>query len=137
MDIQKEKRNRLIRLFAFVMLLGATQTWAIMAGGGAQAEAEVVTTIKGWLWVSAFMPFAVGTGLVVLTKNYLEQKDEQSNGQTEPKFQRYAKLIGAFVGGVIIMFIVYGLWGMVFMGESSFTATWNKLVTPFWEQIFQ
>lgn len=133
------KKHKKLLIALGLMLLCITDAFAsgggIMAGAGEGARDEVVTTVKGWQWLFAFLPFAVGIGLVVATHNYLETKDEQSNGQSEPKAQRYFKLVLAFIVGIIAVYIVYGVFGMVF-AKTTFGGMWDQLVTDFWVRVF-
>lgn len=94
-----------------------------------------ISTFKGWLWIFAFLPFGLAIFAVVKTKEYLEAKDEQSNGQSEPKVSRYGKMVLAFVVTVLVCYIVYGLFGMVFAGD-GFGDMWGKLVADFWINVF-
>ena len=131
--LQKHKKLFLARGLLFLFASAAHA--GIMSGAGEGARDEVVTTIKGWQWLFAFLPFGVGIGLVLATKNYLEAKDEQSNGQSEPKASRYFKLILAFIVGVIAVYIVYGVFGMAFANK-GFGEMWDELVTDFWKRVF-
>ena len=82
------------------------------------------------------MPFAVAWFIAYKVKDYLEQKDEQAGGQTEPKPAGYAKIVAGFIAGIIIMFILYGIFGLVFAGQTEFAKGWEIFVTDFWKLIF-
>ena len=106
-----------------------------LSGAADTAKTEVRGVIKGWQWVFAFMPFALALFVTNKVREHFEAKDEQSNGQSEPKVSRYAKMALAFVGSVVICYILYGLFGMVF-AKQTFGAMWQKLVVDFWVAIF-
>lgn len=101
---------------------------------GAAAKNVVANAIHNWKWIFALLPFGVGIFVAMQVKNHLEMQDERSNGQNEPKISRWGKIVGAFIGGVIIMFILYGILGKVF-ADMSFADMWKTMVTDFWYDV--
>jgi len=134
-------------LYAVVVAQGfifqATAFAAGAAGGsgfqslnesGTEAQTTVQEAIKNWKWVLALLPFALALGLAFLVKMRLDEKEE--NGQTMPKFQRYAQIVGGFIAGIVISYILYGLTYKTFAG-GNFSDGWTKLVTDFWSNALQ
>jgi len=107
----------------------------LQAAGG-KSKNEVQTAISGWMWVMAFAPFVGALFIAYKVKEYYEAKDEQAGGQTEPKVSRYMKIVGGFIGGVLIFYILYGVWGMVF-ANSNFSDMWNVMVVDFWGKLIK
>ena len=113
----------------------SAESFANFDKAGNNSESVVVSGISAWKWVVAFLPFAFGTYSAFKVNEYLNQKDESSGGQQEPKVSRYAKVLSAFIVAVIIVYLVLGTLGLVFAGQ-SFADTWDTFVIKFWEQIF-
>ena len=141
------KRNNNFFMFGFAVLMlcvfapnalsDAGEGLKELNTAGEEGRTTFVNAIKGWKWVFGILPFAIAIGIAYKVKDYLEQKDEQAGGQTEPKASRYAKIVAAFIAGIIIMFILYGIFGLVFAGQTEFSAGWRIFVTDFWKLIFQ
>lgn len=138
-------------LVLILALIALTAVEAFAAGGGANpagegltklneagkgAETTVIKTIQNWRWIFALLPFGLGFFIAFQIKGYLEQKDEQSNGQTEPKVSRYGKIFAGFIAGIVVCFILYGIFGSVFAGK-EFMQMWDYLVMDFWKQLVQ
>ncbi|WP_172198988.1 hypothetical protein [Campylobacter sp. RM16188] len=138
-------------LVLILALIALTAVEAFAAGGGANpagegltklneagkgAETTVIKTIQNWRWIFALLPFGLGFFMAFRIKGYLEQKDEQSNGQTEPKASRYGKIFASFIAGIVVCFILYGIFGSVFAGK-EFMQMWDYLVMDFWKQLVQ
>ena len=102
---------------------------------GSNASDVAVSGIKSWIWVIGFIPFAFGIYSAFKMNEYLNQKDESSGGQNEPKVSRYGKVLGAGLVGVMIVYLLLGLFGLVFAGK-TFAQSWQALVINFWGQIF-
>ncbi len=102
---------------------------------GGDAKDVAVSGIQSWIWVIGFIPFAFGIYSAFKMNEYLNQKDESGSGNTEPKVSRYGKVLGAGLAGVMIVYILLGLFGLVFAGK-DFGETWDALVVNFWTQIF-
>lgn len=110
-------------------LFGAEEfTQLTKAGTGAKESTQ--SAIGAWIWVSALFPLALALLLLFVTKNYLEKQEEQ--GQYKPKVAKYASMIGAFIGGFLIMYIVYGVAGAVLF-DKSFGEMWASLVMDFYK----
>lgn len=131
-------------MFLLVCLVGFTsvlfgddgsQGLQSLNNAGATAQTTVVKAVEGWRWLLGIVPLGVAGFLAFKMKEYLEQKDEQSGGQSEPKFSRYGKIIAAFIGGIVITYIVFGVLGTVFANK-GFGDMWELLVVDFWKQIF-
>lgn len=103
---------------------------------GESSKTVVVKTVQNWRWLFALLPFAVGILISLRIKNYLDQKDEQSGGQSEPKVTRYGKMVLGLIGGIVIMFILYGVFGSVFAGQ-DFMHMWDYFVMDFWKEVLQ
>jgi|GEM_PF-2218299 hypothetical protein len=140
------KHNKNLMVFGLVLAFGifAPDAFAGVSGqglkelntAGQEGRDTFVLAVKGWKWVFGILPFAVAWFIAYKVKDYLEQKDEQAGGQTEPKPARYAKIIAGFIAGIIIMFILYGIFGLVFAGQTEFAKGWEIFVTDFWKLIF-
>lgn len=125
----------------FLMLgLGAISAMASASGftnfdsAGADAQDIAISGMGSWKWIIAFIPLGFGIFSAMKMNEYLNQKDE-GQGQNEPKATRYAKVLGAGIVGVLIIYILLGLIGKVFAGE-DFGTTWSVFVTDFWSQLF-
>lgn len=103
--------------------------------GGSDAESSVKGGIQAWDWVIAFLPVAFGVFVAFKVNEYLNQKDEQSQGQTEPKASRYFKVLSGFIVGIMIIYICLGMFGLVFAGK-SFADSWQTFVVDFWSTVF-
>lgn len=101
---------------------------------GTTARDTVTGAIRSWNWIIGMIPLLLSAYATWKLKEYLETKDEQAGGQTEPKFSRYLKLIVAFVGMIVIVYILLGLFGAVF-AKKTFGEMWENLVVPFWTLI--
>lgn len=139
-------QNKILVLFLIVSIVLASDVFGNPQQGGGQgaddalneagrrAKGTAVGAIQSWVWLAGFIPFGVATWVTWKLKEHLEQKDEQAGGQTEPKASRYIKLIGAFIIGVIVTYILLGVFGMVFAGK-GYAETWKFFVTDFWGKI--
>ena len=135
-------QNKLLVLFLIVSIVLASDVFGNDEPGakgalneaGKEAKGTAVGAIRSWIWLVGFVPFGVATWVTWKLKEHLEQKDEQAGGQTEPKASRYIKLIGAFIVGVIVTYILLGVFGKVFAGV-GYEESWNFFVKDFWEQI--
>ena len=126
-------------LFILALLLVGSNVFAASGedfsqlSEAANSGKEVVqSTISAWLWVSALIPFALSAFLFAKVKEYQERQEEQ--GQYQPKVAKYASLVGAIIGGVLIMYIIYGVLGAVFF-DHTFGEMWAALVTDFFSSI--
>jgi len=119
-----------------LMTVGASDAAASIGldGAGTEAKKQVRGVFSDWMWLFAFMPFLFAVFITWKVREYFEAKDEQS-GQQEPRISRYAKMIAAFIGGVLICYILYGLFGKVFAGQ-EFGDMWEDLVVDFWTGVF-
>jgi len=126
----------------FLLLLGlmvvgtaafAANDFTQMTDAGGNAKETVQGTIAAWLWITALLPLGVSITLFFVVKDWQEQKEEQ--GQTQPKIAKYMSLLGAVIAGILIMYIVYGLIGVVF-ADKTFSEMWTTLVVDFYRDIF-
>jgi heme/copper-type cytochrome/quinol oxidase subunit 2 len=128
-------------LFVFAILavaiyspdLIAADNFSAMEESASKSKGATQGTIKSWLWVFALIPIGVASYMTWKMKEYIENKEEQ--GQYEPKWTKNTKLIGAFAGGLFIMYIVYGIIGIVIFGQASLGDGWDKLFVPFWKDM--
>ena len=137
-------QNKILVLFFIVSIVLASDVFGNPGGNnaqnqalseaGEQAKGTVVGAIKSWIWLAGFIPFGIATWVTWRLKEHLEQKDEQAGGQTEPKASRYIKLIGAFIIGVIVTYILLGVFAKLFAGK-EYEDSWNFFVRDFWKQI--
>ena len=140
-------QNKLLVLFLIVSIVLASDVFGnpnqggnnnaqnqALSEAGEQAKGTAVGAIKSWIWLAGFIPFGIATWVTWKLKEHLEQKDEQAGGQTEPKASRYIKLIGAFIIGVIVTYILLGVFAKVFAGK-NYEESWNFFVRDFWQQI--
>lgn len=100
---------------------------------GESAKSSTQGMIAAWIWVLALIPVGIGAVAAFKMREHLDQKEEQN--QHEPKPMRYAKVAGAFLVGIAISFIVYGVFGTIFLGK-TFSETWGVIVLPFWNALF-
>lgn len=107
-----------------------------LTGAGDEAKSATIAAMKSWLWLLGLLPLGVAGFITLKVKDYLEQKDEQGGGQSEPKWSRQLKLVITFIASVIICYVVLGIFAKVFAGV-DFGATWDKFVVGFWSQLFQ
>lgn len=126
-------------LVIFTLLaLGSISAFANFANfdqAGSAAENVAVSGMQSWKWLIGFIPIGFGLFSAFKVNEYLNQKDESGGGQTEPKATRYAKVLGAGIIGVLIIYMLMGLAGMVF-ADKSFSETWQAFVVDFWSQLF-
>lgn len=101
---------------------------------GTQASDVIISGITAWTWIFAFIPFGFAIFIAFKFNEYLNQKDEQSGGQSEPKVSRYGKVILVGAAAIVIAYILLGLFGKVFAGM-EFSDTWRIFVTDFWGKI--
>ena len=94
----------------------ATNFQNSLAGAGDEAKAATIAAMKRWMWLVGFLPLGVAGIITLKVKDYLEQKDEQGGGQSEPKWSRQLKLIITFIASVIICYVVLGIFAKVFGG---------------------
>ena len=138
-------QNKLLVLFLIVSIVLASDVFGNPQQGnnaqnqalneaGKQAKGTAVGAIRSWVWLVGFVPFGIATWVTWKLKEHLEQKDEQAGGQTEPKASRYIKLIGAFIIGVIVTYILLGVFGKIF-ADQDYAVSWKFFVEDFWKQI--
>lgn len=106
-----------------------------LTGAGDEAKSATIAAMKSWLWLLGLLPLGVAGFITLKVKDYLEQKDEQGGGQSEPKWSRQLKLVITFIASVIICYVVLGIFAKVFAGV-GFGQTWDKFVVGFWSQLF-
>ena len=129
-------KKRALFLIA-ALFIGASSVWAgadftQLNDAGANSKTAVQGAIKGWMWVTALLPLGVSLFLFTKVKDWQERQEEQ--GQYQPKVAKYFSLILAAIGGIVIMYIVYGLFGMVFAGK-DFSASWSSFVMDFYKSL--
>ena len=112
--------------------LYAGEDFTQLTNAGTDSREVVQSSIKAWIWVTALIPFALSFFLFAKVKEYQERQEEQ--GQHQPKVAKYATLIGAIIGGFLIMFLVYGIFGAVLF-DKSFGEMWSALVVDFFKNI--
>lgn len=126
-----------------ILALMATSVALFAAGGdtfdafdkaGTSSQNVAVSGIQSWKWLVGFIPVAFGLFTAFKMNEYLNQKDE-GQGQNEPKPSRYAKVLGAFLIGVLIIYMLLGVFGAVF-ADKSFSETWQSFVVDLWSQVF-
>ena len=140
-------QNKILVLFLIVSIVLASDVFGIPQPGGGnnaqnqalneageQAKSTAVGAIRSWVWLVGFVPFGIATWVTWKLKEHLEQKDEQAGGQTEPKASRYIKLIGAFIIGVIVTYILLGVFGKIF-ADQDYAVSWKFFVEDFSKQI--
>ena len=139
-------QNKLLVFFLIVSIVLASDVFGTPGQGGnnaqnqalneagEQAKSTAVGAIRSWVWLVGFVPFGIATWVTWKLKEHLEQKDEQAGGQTEPKASRYIKLIGAFIIGVIVTYILLGVFGKIF-ADQDYAVSWKFFVEDFWKQI--
>lgn len=135
--INKNVLKRYFLVF-FILSLGAISAFASFDQfnqAGDDAQQVAIEGIKTWVWIVGFIPLGFGAFVAFKVNEYLNQKDDNGGGQTEPKATRYIKVLGAGLTGVLIIYIVLGLFGLVFANK-SFSETWDRFVIQLWEQIF-
>lgn len=110
-----------------------TNKFDSMETAGGDSKEAVTGVIQKWRWVLAILPFALAIFVAYKTKEYFEAKDEQTGSQQEPKASRYAKIVGSGVVAIVVVFLLYGVFGKVFAGK-EFGTTWTTLVTSFWSE---
>jgi preprotein translocase subunit SecG len=96
------------------------------------AKGAIVGLLKTITWLVAFFPVAVAGFFAFKMKEHIENKEE--NNQNEPKWIKNGKIISAFAGGVLIAYIIVGIFGSVFM-DANMNDSWKSLVTDFWKQL--
>lgn len=104
--------------------------------GGTKTQESVLEFMNAWKFIFAFVPMGVGGYLFMKTNEYITNQ-EKTNAQTEPSWVKRGKCVMGFFAGVFLVFIVYGVAGLMFgSGTAGFMGTWNSLVTSFWSQFF-
>lgn len=93
------------------------------------AKEAIQGIIANSFWLLAIIPVGAAGYSWKIMKEYLENKEETS--QFEPKWQKNGKLIVAALGGVVVTFLTYGIFGAIFFGK-GFMETWELLVVRFW-----
>jgi len=123
----------LIAIAVLMMSIDATaEEFQQLSGAGASGKQVVQESIKAWMWGAALIPLAFAGFLFSKVKEYQERQEEQ--GQYQPKVSKYAGLVGAIVGGVLIVYVAYGVIGAVFF-DKTFTEMWNALVVDFFQSL--
>lgn len=116
-------------------LFAAGETFSNFDSAGTDAQSVAISGMQSWKWVVGFIPLGFGLFSAFKVNEYLNQKDESGGGQTEPKATRYAKVLGAGIVGILVIYILLGLLGAVF-ADKTFTETWKTFVVDFWSQLF-
>ena len=132
-----KKKFFLIMAFFLIGAVGlfAAETFENFNNAGDSAQNVAISGMQSWKWLVGFIPVGLGTFCAFKLNEYLNQKDENNNGQTEPKATRYLKVFAAGIIGTLISYMLLGLFGLVFAGK-SFSETWEAFVTSFWSQLF-
>lgn len=94
---------------------------------GASAKTTAVKAFQNWKWLFAFLPLGLAAAAGFGMNNYIEKKEEQNGGQSEPKATKYFKIVFAAIIAIVVAFILYGTFGSVF-GGMGFWETWDTLV---------
>ena len=127
-----------IIIFGIIAAALVVPDFLFAAGGNAfsglqesgQASKETVKgVLKSWQWITAFFPLVVATALAAWKWNDIRKKEEQAQEST--KLGKTISIVGFFIGGVLLMFILYAIIGKVFIGWSP-SETWTKFVSDIW-----
>lgn len=127
-----KKGFTLIALLALASSAFAAGEFSQLTDAAGDGKETIQQTIGAWMWVSALIPFGLAFFLFSKVKDYQERQEEQ--GQYQPKVAKYVSLVGAIIGGFIIMYIIYGLFGAAFF-DKSFSEMWEALVMDFFSSI--
>lgn len=129
------KKTIKILLASMLMAMAIAPTAAIAAGqfselekAGTQAKDTAKATVGKWKWILGIAPIGMALIFVVKMKSWLD-KDE-GNTQERPKANRIGLLVSAGFSGIFFVFLLYGLFGITFLGQ-GFGKTWTDFViTP-------
>ncbi|MBZ8002388.1 hypothetical protein [Campylobacter canadensis] len=94
---------------------------------GASAKTTAVKAFQNWKWIFAFIPLGVAGGAAFTMNHYIEKKEEQNGGQSEPKASKYFKIVISSIIAIVVCFIIYGTFGSTF-GGMGYWQTWDTLV---------
>lgn len=125
-------------LFYVVCLTGVAYAAnnASLADIGQGAESEIISFIKSFKWIFAIAGLAVPLGAAGWTYNKIaDQESMDSNGQSQPKFFKWFKIFGAFLAGLVIMYLLYGGAAVMFLSK-NFSEGWGVFVSSFFQEIF-
>lgn len=126
--------NKFSKVIGFILIAPAmaqAEEFAQITEALRAAKEVVQSVIANSIWLLAFFPIVIGGVLAFLVKEHLENKE--STSQYEPRVMKFGKIIGAFVAGVIFVFILYGFIGKGLMGY-DFGQSWDLFVTKFWKE---
>jgi Mn2+/Fe2+ NRAMP family transporter len=125
--------SRALKVLGFLLILSPSFLFAEnfdgLTGSAGDAKSTVQGAIASVLWILALLPIGVATFAAAKMKEHLENKEEQN--QHEPKWMKFTKLISAFMGGLLVSFLVLGIFGKILLGL-TFSETWTNLVVNFW-----
>ena len=137
--------NTLFKVLALTALFG---TFALATGAGVgatdagftgledsgeSAKATATGLVTAFKWILALIPIWPATVYYGKMKDWLDDQDQTS--QTKPKPVRILYLVGAVAGGIVGTYIVYGIFGMVFLNQ-GFNQTWIDIVATVWRSLF-
>lgn len=134
-----DKKTLLKRVFAIALLsfplvamAAAGDNFAELEQSGDAAKGAIQGVLKHVIWLTALFPVGLGVFSGMRMKEHIENKEEQS--QHEPKWMKNGKIVAAFAGGILIAFILIGVFGKIFMGL-TFSVAWGKFVINFWKDV--
>jgi len=104
----------------------------------AQYLSEVWTAsfsmVNSWIWILAIFPVVLFGYSMVLSHRYIKKT---SSGQSASKvrgldFTYILVYLKYGLSSLMSIFIIYGIFGMVYARSNSFFEVWEKLVVSFW-----
>jgi len=83
---------------------------------GTDAKESAKQGFQAWIWVLSFVPIGISWFYVTLVMDWL--KDEERQGNKQPRPARLSMIVGAIILGVFTAFVAFGIIGVVFFGQS-------------------
>lgn len=102
--------------------------------GGLQETSEMIggamrTSVGMIQYGLTALAFAFAIGGYFMGSNYIKKKQEQNQGNEAPQMIRIGLPVASAIMGLAVVFVVIGLFGKVFLGHETMTASWKWAVT--------
>lgn len=111
-----------------------------VAGYLNDAYSQLFDMIHAWRWIFAVLPAAIVFWALYTAHKHISLDLSGSPGSMGASRGTGIHNLGIYLkyvlSGLIGIYLIYGVFGVVYAGASDFSEVWNKLVEKFWISLF-
>lgn len=91
------------------------------------------------IWMLAILPVVVVAYSVILAKRKIAKRFDTGQGGNKSNIStmEYISIyVSHTLAALLSVFLIYGVFGIVYVDADSMSMMWNTIVTPFWREAF-